>query len=74
LEIKVHFHGHGGRQGIHVEKVDAIGDIVLDDHPLGIAFNKLRGGSGQLIGQQKGRRFVAKVGNDNRMGPWYPQG
>ncbi len=52
LQITVHFHGHSRGKRIHVEEINTIGNIVFDQHPLGIAADQFCRGSLQLIGQQ----------------------
>ncbi len=41
LEVAVDLHRYGGGEGVHVEEVDAVGDGVLDDHPLCVAADQL---------------------------------
>ena len=61
LKVAVDLHGHRGGQGVHVEEVDAVGDVVLDEHPLGITPNEFGGRPGPLVGQQQRRLLVAQV-------------
>jgi len=61
LYVTGDLHGDGGRQGIHREKVDAIGDAVGNHHALRIAFNERRRCTAPLIGHQEGRRFMTEV-------------
>ena len=37
LEVAIDLQGDGGRQGVHVEEIHAIFDIVFDQHPLHLA-------------------------------------
>src|SRR5438445_12351700 len=48
LEITVNLHGHGRGQGIHMEKVNAIGDPIFNDHALCVATHQLGGGAAEL--------------------------
>src|SRR5512135_2918084 len=38
-------------------------DVVLDQHPLGVAADEVGGGPGQLVGQQQGRILVPQLGD-----------
>ena len=63
LEVDIDLEGDGGRECIHVEHVDGLGDGVLDDHAPGIAVDQ----SGRrflfLVGDQQGRLLMAEVGD-----------
>ena len=37
LEIQIDLHRHRGRQGVHVKKINSIGKVIFNNHPLGIA-------------------------------------
>ncbi len=43
LKVTVDLHGHGRRQRIHVEEVNPVSDVVLDEHALGVSTDQ-RGG------------------------------
>src|SRR5213593_2898022 len=64
LEIAVYFHGNGGRESIHMEEVNAVGDAVFNDHPLSVASDQLRGGATELVGEQERGVLVAEIGDD----------
>ena len=63
LKIAVEFHRNGRRQRVHVEEIDAISDIVLDQHPLGIASDQVGGLLRHVVGKQKRRIFVSEFGD-----------
>src|SRR5207244_10689976 len=65
LEITVNLHGHGRGQGIHMEKVNAIGDRIFNDHALRVATHQLGGGAAELIGQQAGGLLMPKKLDDD---------
>jgi hypothetical protein len=65
LEITVNLHGHGRGQGIHMEKVNAIGDPIFNDHALRVATHQLGGGAAELIGQQEGGFLMTKIRDDD---------
>ena len=46
-----------------MEEVDAIGDVVFNEHSLGVAADERGGGYSQLVGEDQGRFFMAQVGN-----------
>jgi hypothetical protein len=50
-------------RGVHVEEIDSILDVVLDEHPPGIAANELSRCLAQVVGQQEGGFFVTQVGD-----------
>ena len=63
LQVAVDLHRHRRGEGVHVEEVDPVLDVVLDEHPLGIAADQVGGGPGQLVGQEQGRLLVPQVGD-----------
>src|SRR2546430_16391020 len=65
LEITVNLHGHGRGQGIHMEKVNAIGDPIFNDHALRVATHQLGGGAAELIGQKEGGVFITNIRDDD---------
>ena len=64
LQVTIDLHGHRRGERVHVEEVDAVGDVVLDHHALGIAADQLAGRAFGLVGQQQGGFFVAQFGDD----------
>src|SRR5271165_209622 len=44
-----------------MEKINGFGNAVLNHHPLGVAFDELRGRAMELVGEQHGGLFVAQV-------------
>ena len=58
LKIAIHFR-HGRGECVHVEEMDSILNIVLDDYPTRIMFDEFGSRAAQLIGQQKGRLFIS---------------
>ncbi len=63
LDVEVDPQRHGGREGVHVEEVDRIGDGVLDHHAAGIAVDQGGDRAVHLVGQQQGGLLVAEVGD-----------
>ena len=63
LQVAVDLHRHRRGQGVHVEEVDPVLDVVLDQHPLGVAADQVGRRAGQLVGQQQGRLLVPQVGD-----------
>jgi hypothetical protein len=45
------------------KKIDAVGQMIFDDHPLGITADELGGRAGQLVGQEEGRLFMPEIGD-----------
>ena len=66
LQVAIDFHRHRGGECVHVEEIDAVGDVVLDQHPLGVTSNELRRRSAPLIGQQQ-RRFLMPQVEDRQL-------
>ena len=46
-----------------MEEVDPVLDVVLDQHPLGVAADEVAGRTGQLVGQQQGGFLMPQVGD-----------
>ena len=63
LEVAVDLHGDGGGECIHVEEIDAVGDLVFDDHTLGVTCNERGCGEFEMVGDQECRIFVSEIGN-----------
>ena len=56
-------HGHGGGERVHVEEVDGLGDLVLDDHAPRIAVDEVGGPRPHLVGHEQDRVVVAEPGD-----------
>ncbi len=63
LDIEIDLHGHCGRQRVHVEEVDGVGNGVFDDHAARVAVDQPGGRFVHLVGEQQGRLFVAEIGD-----------
>ena len=63
LQVAVDLHRHRRGQRVHVEEVDPVLDVVLDQHPLGVAADQVGRRAGQLVGQQQRRFLVPQVGD-----------
>ena len=63
LDVEIDLHGHGGRQRVHVEEVDGVGDGVFDDHAARVAVDQPGGRLAHLVGEQQGRLLVAEIGD-----------
>src|SRR2546429_9843502 len=66
LEITVNLHGHGRRQGIHMEKVNAIGDPIFNDHALSVATHQLGGGAAEMIGKLEDGMIMTMMRAEDR--------
>ena len=71
LQVAVDLHGHRRGQGVHVEEVDAVLDVVLDEHPLGVAADQRGGPSGVswLVSSRVGSSCPRSVMVNCRSGP-----
>src|SRR5208282_1568820 len=63
LQIAVDLHGNRRRESIHVEEIDPVLDVILDEHPLSIPTDEMGSGSAELIGQEQGRFLVPQFGD-----------
>ena len=63
LQVAIDLHRHRRAQGVHVEKVDAVLDAVLDDHPPGVALDQPGRRRRQLVGQEDRRLLMTQVGD-----------
>ena len=61
LQVQIDAQRHRGRERIHVEEVDRIGDGVFDQHAPGIAVDEGGGRRVELVGEQQGGFVVAQV-------------
>jgi hypothetical protein len=59
LQVTRDLQGHGRREGIQMEEVDAIGKAVFDAHPWRVAFDEGGRCTPSLVGEQHGRLFMA---------------
>jgi len=63
LQVAVDLHRHCRAQRVHVEEGDLVLDVVLDQHPLGVAADEVACRTGQLVRQQQGGFLMPQVGD-----------
>ena len=63
LQIAVDLHGNRRRESIHVEEIDPVLDVILDEHPLSVPTDEVGSGSAELVGQEQGRFLVPQLGD-----------
>ena len=63
LQVAIDLHGDRRRESIHVEEIDPVLDVVLDEHPLSVATDEVGSGSAELVGQKQGRFLVPQFGD-----------
>src|SRR6266849_6763947 len=59
--VHVHVEGQARGQGVHLEALDVGGQLVFDEHPLGVAGEEVPGLGGCVIGDKQGRLVPADV-------------
>ena len=63
LQVAVDLHGHRRGQRIHVEEIDPVLDVVLDQHPLGVTTDEVGSRPAELVRQQQGRFLMPQLGD-----------